>query len=81
MISLVTACIELLRRRRERNLTQTDVADRAGVHITTVCRLERGTYRRGPDVDTLRRLAGALDTTAGELFPELLGTSESSPAA
>lgn len=80
MISLVSACIELLTRRRARRLTQTDVAEKAGVHITTVCRLERGTYRRGPEIETLRRIAGAMgEPDVKALFPELLG--ETVPAA
>lgn len=76
----MTQCFELLRARRLRGWTQTQLAERAGVSLKTVNRLERG-VAGAPGVDTLRRLAEAMGTPAEQLFPELLGSSESSPAA
>jgi transcriptional regulator with XRE-family HTH domain len=64
-------CFELLRRRRLANLTQGQLAERAGVNISTVVRLERGLHRMRPETETLRVLARALETTPQDLFPEL----------
>jgi len=75
------ACFELLRRRRLAKLTQTQLAKRAGVNISTVVRLERGHHRVRPDDSTVSRLARALDTTPRQLFPELPMDSDSSSAA
>lgn len=65
------SCFELLRRRRIANLTQGQLAQRAGVHISTIVRLERGQYRTAPELETLRRISGALGATVPELFAEL----------
>jgi transcriptional regulator with XRE-family HTH domain len=73
-------CFELLRRRRDRGLTQAQLASLAGVGLRTVIRLERGDGE-ATSVSTLRRLAQAFETTPELLFPELLKSSESSPAA
>lgn len=51
--------------RRERGLSQKDLAARAGITPATVCRLERGHHRPMPS--TLRRLAEAM-----ELKPQAL---------
>jgi len=72
---------ELMRRRRLAGLTQRELATRAGVHPETISRLERGAVAGSPEAETLRKLANALALTPEQLFPELLGTSESSPAA
>lgn len=74
------ACFELLRRRRLAQLTQTQLADRAGVNISTVVRLERGHHRVRPDAETLRRLSLALDATVDDLFPELVADQIARPA-
>jgi transcriptional regulator with XRE-family HTH domain len=58
--------IKLLR--IERDLTQELLAERAGMHRTTIGQLERG--RRGISVATLGRLAAALDVTPAELVPQ-----------
>ena len=76
----MTQCFELLRARRLRGWTQTQLGEQAGVSLKTVNRLERGGVV-APGVDTLRRLAIALETTPEALFPELLRSSQSSPAA
>lgn len=72
---------ELIRQRRSAGLTQRQLGAAAGLHAETVSRLERGALAGSPEAETLRRLAAALNTTPEQLFPELLGSSESSPAA
>jgi transcriptional regulator with XRE-family HTH domain len=56
----------LYRVRREAGLSQEDVGLRAGVHRTEVSFLERGT--RIPRIDTVVKLAGALEVEPGELL-------------
>lgn len=60
----------LLRTRRERSLTQTQVAHGAGINISTVVHLERGHHRRPPQRDTLERIAAVFALPVTELFPE-----------
>jgi transcriptional regulator with XRE-family HTH domain len=62
--------IKLLR--IDRDLTQEMLAERAGMHRTTIGQLERG--RRGISVATLGRLATALDVTPAELLPPVNGS-------
>ena len=47
------------RRRRAIDMTQEELAFRAGVHRTQITLIERG--RRQPGIETVVRLAGALD--------------------
>jgi transcriptional regulator with XRE-family HTH domain len=47
-------------------LSQGDVAERAGLHPTAVGLIERG--ERTAQIDTLVRLAGALEVEAGDLL-------------
>ena len=49
----------LARERLARGMTQTDLAARSGIGISTVAQLEQGRKTR-PTKDTLRKLAGAL---------------------
>jgi transcriptional regulator with XRE-family HTH domain len=58
----------LRRYRKERDLTQSDLAAIAGVHINTVSLLERG--KIGPALDIFLTLAAALDVTPSELVRE-----------
>ena len=56
-----------LARLRERSgLTQEEVALRASLHRTEVSQLERGL--RTPRIDTVAKLAGALEVEPGALF-------------
>lgn len=55
------------------DLTQAELAQKAGVTVETVARLERVVRGRAsansnPSLDTLARIAFALGTTTGELF-------------
>jgi transcriptional regulator with XRE-family HTH domain len=52
--------------RKAKNLSQSDLGLRAGLHYTHIGRFERGTSR--PGGDTLKRLADALDTTSDYLI-------------
>lgn len=62
--------------RKARDLSQTQLGEKAGLHYTHIGRFERGTSR--PGGDTLQRLADALDTTADYL---LQGASDEAAAA
>jgi transcriptional regulator with XRE-family HTH domain len=56
-----------LRAAREHlGLTQEEVAQRSGVHVTEVSRIEAG--KRDPKISTLRRLAKAVEVKPGELL-------------
>ncbi|HEX5762019.1 MAG TPA: helix-turn-helix transcriptional regulator [Solirubrobacterales bacterium] len=56
-----------LREARERlGLTQEEVAQRSGVHVTEISRMEAG--KRDPKISTLRRLAEALEVKPGQLL-------------
>lgn len=47
--------------RKRRILTQAELADKAGVALITVTRLENSKSSVNPRADTVRRLANALD--------------------
>ena len=55
----------LLTARKERGLTQQDLADRVGIHVTQVRRYEAGTS--APTLDVLRNLAISLSITTDSL--------------
>ncbi len=58
----------LRRLRRNRLLTQHGLAERAGVSHVTIARIETGQVE--PRIDTLRKLAKALDIEPTELLGE-----------
>ena len=51
--------------RRSRGMTQAELADKTGVHISHVQRMEAGTTQ--PTLEVLKRMAGALQTSIDEL--------------
>ncbi|MDJ0764929.1 MAG: helix-turn-helix transcriptional regulator [Myxococcota bacterium] len=53
------------RLRLQRGLTQENLCDRAGISVDAVSRIENGS--RKPTLDTLDRIAQALDTSISEL--------------
>jgi transcriptional regulator with XRE-family HTH domain len=57
---------EIRRRRRERRLTQEQLAFRAGLTPHYLSTIENG--HRDPSLSTIEALAGALETTPGELL-------------
>lgn len=52
--------------RRRLGLTQEQVAQRSGVHVTEVSRIEAG--KRDPKISTLERLAKAVEMEPGRLL-------------
>lgn len=52
--------------RLSKNLTQEELADRAGLHFTYVGQIERGV--RNPSLVNLYKLAKALKVTGGQLL-------------
>lgn len=52
--------------RKKLGLTQEQVAERSGVHVTEISRMEAG--KRDPQVSTLLKLAKAVEVPAGELL-------------
>jgi transcriptional regulator with XRE-family HTH domain len=55
--------------RRNRNLTLSELADRAGISLTYLSQIERGS--RNPTLAIVVRLAQALDTTPDQLVAGL----------
>lgn len=57
---------KMRRIRKERNLSQEDVAGRAGMHVTTYGRIERG--ESNPPLQTLEKIAKALRTSLSDFI-------------
>jgi HTH-type transcriptional regulator, competence development regulator len=55
--------------RKAQHLTQEQVSDRSGVHVTEVSRIERGL--RDPRITTLIRLARALSVPPARLLDDV----------
>ncbi len=53
--------------RKEKGLTQKQLAEKTGIAAITIQQYEAGKYE--PKLDKLRRIAAALDVTIGELEP------------
>ena len=53
--------------RGNQDLTQEELADKAGMHFTYIGQIERGV--RNPSLVNLYKLAKALKVNAGELLP------------
>ena len=54
--------------RRERRLTQTELAGKIGVHQSDLSRMEKGEYRVG--LDTLLKILQEFDLAIGDFFEE-----------
>jgi transcriptional regulator with XRE-family HTH domain len=54
--------------RKQRKLTQTELADRIGIHQSDLSRMEQGEYKVG--LDTLLRILGTFNMSIGEFFDE-----------
>lgn len=52
--------------RRERRMSQEELADRVGLHYTTISRIERGISN--PPVQTVSKIAKALKASLSDLF-------------
>lgn len=70
--------LRLLEARRRKALTQSELAERAGVGVITVLRIERGTFQKAPRPGTVRKLSEALGIDPGWL---LYGDAEGKAAA
>jgi transcriptional regulator with XRE-family HTH domain len=56
------------RRRREMDLSQEELAERAQLHRTYISSIERG--QRNPSLENIEKLAKALDISISALFAE-----------
>ena len=65
--------------RKERNMTQQDLADRLGVSRQAVSRWEMGTAK--PELDSLTEMSRIFGITVDELLTGEKGTAEEVPAA
>jgi transcriptional regulator with XRE-family HTH domain len=68
-----TAQVELVGRkirqlRRQRKLTQVELAQRVGIHQSDLSRMEQGEYKVG--LDTLLKILQTFDLSIGEFFDE-----------
>jgi len=52
--------------RKERGMSQTELAEKAGISLITISRIERG--ERDPHLTTLLRIARGLDVRLSELL-------------
>lgn len=59
--------------RRERKLTQTELAERVGIHQSDLSRMEQGEYKVG--LDTLLRILQTFNLGIGDFFEERPRTS------
>ena len=60
--------MNLANKRKEKGITQEELANKVGVQNTAICNYEIGI--REPNLDTLKRLASALDCTVDELLAD-----------
>lgn len=54
--------------RRQRKLTQVELAEKIGIHQSDLSRMEQGEYKVG--LDTLLRILGTFNLGIGEFFDE-----------
>jgi len=54
--------------RRQRKLTQVELADRIGIHQSDLLRMEQGEYKVG--LDTLLKILQTFDLSIGDFFEE-----------
>ena len=66
MSSLEVFAQNVSRARKQKHLTQEEISNRSGIHVTEVSRIERGL--RDPRVTTLIRLAHALEVSPADLL-------------
>ena len=64
--------------RKHAGMTQPQLAEKVGVHETTIRRWEQETDK-GPDTAMIRRLADILNTTAENLLSESVEESQEEP--
>jgi len=54
--------------RRQRKLTQVELAEKIGIHQSDLSRMEQGEYKVG--LDTLLKILGTFDLSIGDFFDE-----------
>ncbi len=54
--------------RKERRITQRDLAEKVGVDFTYISKMENGKLENSPSVDTIIKIAQALNTNEDELI-------------
>ena len=69
MLTMAPLGETLKEERRRAGLTQGELADKSGVGITTIVRIERGQITE-PRVTTLRKLADTLDISTRDLLAD-----------
>lgn len=67
MLAVATLGEKLREARRRAVLTQEELAEKSGVGVATIIRIERGQIEE-PRVSTLRKLAGPLELDPRELM-------------
>ena len=58
--------------RRQRKLTQVELAEKIGIHQSDLSRMEQGEYKVG--LDTLLKILGTFNLSIGEFFDENAAT-------
>jgi transcriptional regulator with XRE-family HTH domain len=53
--------------RQKRGLTQVEVADKAGLHVNSYAKIERGEAM--PEIETLGKIAKALRVKSSDILP------------
>jgi transcriptional regulator with XRE-family HTH domain len=70
MLIVATTGEKVREARRSAMLTQGELAEKSGVGITSIVRIERDQLDTSPRVSTLRKLAAALDVDPRELLDD-----------
>ena len=70
MLIVATTGEKVREARRRAMLTQGELAEKSGVGITSIVRIERGQLDTAPRVSTLRKLARGLDVDPRELLED-----------
>ncbi len=68
MLAVATRGERLREARRRAMLSQAELAERSGVGVATIIRIENDQVKREPHFSTLRKLAGSLGIEATELL-------------
>ena len=70
MLTVATRGERLREARRRAMLSQEELAEKSGVGVATIIRIERGQLRTEPHFGTLRKLASVLDINPHELLED-----------
>jgi transcriptional regulator with XRE-family HTH domain len=70
MLTVATRGERLREARRRAMLSQEELAERSGVGVATIIRIERDQLRTEPHYATLRKLAAVLDIESADLLED-----------